>query len=266
MKLDKIFESIITEGISPIVYHSTDFLKLISILKGNKFILSPAVDSEIDLSLNKGMQYYFSTSRTRTASYRDSPFTRRSGIAAFITLDGNALGNRYKGTAVDFFGREDGRKSKPYEQEDRIISNKQEIPNAISYMKSIELFSFTKVVPSEQQIDFMIKSTGGRIPIYFYKDNTSFIAGDTRNALDLRLIMESHDIMEASYATKKWISENVPDEYKRAVLAFVNLVEKIGFTSNIIQSDNQVRTIAKLYNVDFNTLAIIIKKLSMFIM
>ena len=192
MKLNQLYQEIIQEGLSQILFHHTDFGNLLSILNSNKFRLSDASDSSQDAYLSKGRKYYFSTSRTRTASYRWNSLNKTSGIDAFITLDGRSLGNRYKGDAVDFFGgmRESPRSSKPYEQEDRIYTNDKEIPNAMSYITKIEIFSKNKNIPTEEQIDFLITRTGGRIPIYFYKDESSFISGNHMKALDLRLLKE----------------------------------------------------------------------------
>lgn len=268
MKFEQIYNEIIEEGISSILYHHTDMYKLISILKSNVFRLSPVVDSRIDASLNKGRAFYFSTSRTRTASYRKNSLQGLSGISAFITLDGSKLAQRYKGDAVDFYGREDiSRKLTDYEQEDRIMSDKSEIPNALSYITKIELFSSRKIAPDEDDIDDFIKYTKGRVPIYFYKDEQSFMVGNFRKALDLRLLGESEEhLTEASIATRRWIAENVPEKYKRPMLALINLAGKAGFSTVIVNSESQVRTIAKLYNVDFVTLMNLVKKLSMFVM
>ncbi len=267
MNIDDLYREIIQEGISSVLFHHTDFINLLSILKTNKFKLSGASDSSQDAYLSKGRKYYFSTSRTRTASYRWHSLNRSSGIDAFITLDGRSLGARYKGEAVDFFGgMGDGpRKSIPYEQEDRIYTNDKEIPNAVSYITKIEIFSKKKIVPTEDQIDLLITRTGGRIPIYFYKDESSFISGNHMKALDLRLLKEE-TITEASISTRRWIAENVPENYKRPMLAVVNIMSKSGLQLTLTHSEAQLRTIAKLYNVDFVTLTNFVKKMSMFLM
>lgn len=265
MRIGDLYKTILEEGISSVLFHHTDYWNLLGILRKNKFILSTVADSQRDAEINKGRKFYLSTSRTRTSAYRKDSFNSISGIDSFIQLDGRLLSNRFKGAAVDFYGNPNSRNIRSYEQEDRVMSDKPDIPNAISYITRIDLFSNKKHVPSEIEIDDMLRLTGGKVPIYFYKNEQDFMNGNIKKALDLRLIFENV-LNEASIATRRWIAENVPENYKRPMLAVVNLINRSGVQLSITHSDNQIRTIAKLYNVDMVMLSNLVKKMQIFFM
>jgi hypothetical protein len=267
MKFNELYESVLLEeGLSPVLFHHTDIWSLLSILEMDAFKLSPVFDALRDQELNLGRMFYLSTSRTRTASYRFSRMSA-STTSVFLTLDGKKFSNNFKGAPVDFFGKSDReRKSKPYEQEDRIVSNKELIPNALSYITKIEIFKEDNKVPRGLNLDHLVNLTKGKIPVLWYKDKQSYTVGNAAKALDIRLLRESDVVEEASFSTNKWIAENVPKEYRRPLIATINMMGKLGVSLTTTNYENQVRTIAKLYNVDFMMLMSFLKKLSMLIM
>lgn len=140
-KLISIYKSIINEGLSDVLWHKTYINQLNNILKTDKFILSSVGDSTSDKIGKK--QFYLSTARSRTSHYFGA-----GDFTVFIELDGRKLGQRYKGMPVDYWQypmtTTDMMTSK--EMEDRVVSDKPEIPNASSYIKSVSI-----LIPSEYE-------------------------------------------------------------------------------------------------------------------
>lgn len=180
MGLDELYEGLLEEGISPIVYHNTSVKNLFNILATNKFMLSCSELDGLDSHFNATAPFFLSTSRTRTGSYRKANFP----FAAFITLNGRRLAQNYKGVAVDFYGKRDKSRTHhhdEFEQEDRILSKTNTITNFSSYMIRIELFSKTGLTLTEKERE-LLYDLSKNIPVYIYRDEQSFLTGNKRRA------------------------------------------------------------------------------------
>jgi len=121
----------LTEGITDIVFHHTPFDNLFKIIDSNRFMTSVAFAVDADKKQNKGKAYFFSTARTVTGRYNSPGFK-----VTTLVLDGQKLGHNFKGTPVDYWGRAFGSDT---ESEDRIITDKPYIDNAISYIKEVHI-------------------------------------------------------------------------------------------------------------------------------
>ena len=60
---------ILDEGASDVMYHFTNSGALINILRTNEFILTAAVGSVSDFSINKNRFFFFSTTRSKSSGY-----------------------------------------------------------------------------------------------------------------------------------------------------------------------------------------------------
>ena len=163
-------ESLLKEGISPIIYHFTSLQALYQILMSQKFYLKTGVfrDSyEHKLSDGKRM-YYLSTTRNRNANEGYSNAYKSEG-GVRITLDGEKLSHNYKGKPTNYWGDDSALGRMKYlnpdkvgqplkwdnemqqhrndETEDRIWSFHPTIPNALEYIKRIDI-----LLPDENKI------------------------------------------------------------------------------------------------------------------
>lgn len=169
------------EGLSKIVYHGTNMDKLISILENDTFWMTPISNKSDNLH---DKFYYFSVSRVKYGGFMIS-----NNPNVNIVLDGQKLAYKYKGVSVDYWGDKFSDKSvknkllntyyrnKSDENEERIISDNDEIKNAHQYIKEIHILTkydgtnFYEVDESKQfnklrKISKYCKEYN--IPFYFY--------------------------------------------------------------------------------------------------
>lgn len=161
---------ILKEGISSIIYHFTSLPALYQILMSQKFYLKTGVfkDSyEHKLSDGKRM-YYLSTTRIKNANEGYSNAYTSEGSVR-ITLDGEKLSHKYKGTPTNYWGDDsalgrmkylnpdkvgqplrwdkDMQQHRNDETEDRIWSFHPIIPNVMEYIRRIDI-----LLPNENVI------------------------------------------------------------------------------------------------------------------
>jgi len=154
------------EGISDIVFHRTVFTNLIGILKTDQFELRPAFAKPIEQEYTKKKTdlYFMSTARTKNSKYISDSGT------PVLTLDGRKLKQNYSGYGMDYYGpswREIDRGQ--YEQEDRVFSQKPNIPRARNYILMIEIvmgYNAGRQADNIFKIYSMAKKSS--IPIKFY--------------------------------------------------------------------------------------------------
>jgi hypothetical protein len=177
------------EGISPVVYHYSDISPILDILNSNTFKLAPAFKGAEE-PINGGKLYFLSTTRTRTGKYHEQAST-----GVLLKLDGRKLGHNLKGSAVDYWGAGfRGAANGAYEQEDRIVSDKPEIKNAMQYIDGIDIIwnPYGKVRDNTITTMFDVYKMGrtNNIPTNIYTDRASFISGNTKKALTSKEIAE----------------------------------------------------------------------------
>lgn len=121
-KLNKLCDTILenytlTERISGNLYHTTNSLQnVVTIMSRGKFLLTPALGAD-----KRGdYDYFLSVSRSPNNSYF-------SGYTPMFVLDADPIANKYKIQPVDYWGNM-GRPVGKSEQEERILSNSDEIP------------------------------------------------------------------------------------------------------------------------------------------
>ncbi len=165
----------INEGITDIVYHFTDTSELNNILKNNKFTTEAAFGTDSDYYFNKNYPYFFSTTRAKRTGYIVG--------SVKLKLDGRKLGQKYKSTPLEYWSTKtfSARHKKP-EHEDRILTNSDEIPNALSYILAIHV---NKINILENILNNILKITKeNNIPIYFYEDRDDFLDEKIKNSTE----------------------------------------------------------------------------------
>ena len=187
------------ERISSIVYHGTYIHRLYDILKTNEFHLTSNLGTSSD-QIGGDYFYYLSVARIKFGGYMRS-FSLAN--ACILVLDGDKFNNRYKGGPVDYWGREfrsasdslEG-KLRNDENEERIFSDNDTIPKAMSYIKEIHISmsdfkadnedDFFEIVVEHddyqtvKNIARLALSEG--IPVYIYANPSAFQSLDTRKA------------------------------------------------------------------------------------
>lgn len=178
-------------GISPEVFHYTHLTSFINIVLSNKFQASPVIGTASEDPISKGYLYYFSTSRSPNNTYTKS----FADFDIILKLDGRKLGNTYKAHPVDYWGPNFREPNKGLtEQEDRIILNKSEIPNAIAYMKEVRLYNNQSTKLDQPRIDKLFQVLkvlkSRKIPIYVYTDEQAFRINNKNKAITVVQLME----------------------------------------------------------------------------
>lgn len=202
------------EGLSPTLYHSTNFLKGISILEKDKFVLSKTIESGIHHKTDEIRKnpYYLSMARTVQSSFVKK--TLRNGGYIF-ELDGSKLSENHKGKPLDYFNfyshkrrlelakqskyKEEEDLENPnkdnflffFENEDRLYSKKPEIDNFSKYIKAVHIVvirnnSLGEVIIRDSQIKELIrdpiKKLNPSFPVYLYDNKRSINFLDKRKA------------------------------------------------------------------------------------
>lgn len=141
IRLRPLLETVLSERVSDVVYHSTGIYGLESIVKSDTFQLSPLqMAGRIDRGWaeeNDLRDYYYMS----VARSVDSDFIREYSSSNIVfRLDGRKLNANLKSIAFNY-GQEGGRRGIEVtvgdEMEDRIISNKPEIRGFSKYVTGI---------------------------------------------------------------------------------------------------------------------------------
>ena len=180
----------IMEGLSPVLYHSTDVQSLFSIVRTDKFRLTLDLGTDVEIEFRKGGKfYYLSTSRNKSGYFTQN---QASGISnAMLVLDGRKLQARYSGTAVNYWSGGGDHALKNHELEDRLYSHEQYIPNASKYIKEVHiLYDESKSFGSANlnHPKSFIKRTYAKlrrkgIPVYVYLNKRDYLTNRRDNAI-----------------------------------------------------------------------------------
>jgi hypothetical protein len=192
MKYLKLYEEFnITESIAtPILFHFTKIESLYNILKNNTLNLSHNLGSKVDEYGKK--IYYMSFTRTKsTKSGYGTKFINPNAVR--ITFDGTKLNNNYKFLPVDYWGYEKTldimNRPSTDETEDRLVSDKESIPNANKYIKRIDVFIDKDGVVK----DILDNSKKLGIDIYFYDNLKDFEIGNSNKLITPNIKIEGEE-------------------------------------------------------------------------
>jgi hypothetical protein len=219
--------TILSEGLSQIIYHYTYIPHLVSILKTNRFSTSSTLGGNADAWQNKGRHFFFSTQRTKGST----GYGARHGNVCII-LDGRKLNQRHKGHPVDYWNW--SKNPKDYdnksayksallsnELEDRIVTDKPYIENAVDYI--LEIHVYTHHLSSEAFMDIQNNLNG--LPIYYYNDEKQFKLQNKNKSTDpLDINFKSIDPLDAEYHKQRQESKKngVPFYYTFAPMILLH--------------------------------------------
>jgi hypothetical protein len=156
--------------ISEVVYHYSPLHLALEIMQTNRFMLSVAFGTGADRDINKGNLYYFSFARSPDSSYEKH---------AVFKLNGRKFNQRFKGEAVDYWGKEWGKA----ELEDRLFANQPFIEDAASYIEEIHLLMplvWYGTVPTVHQVtldsakELQTSAAGRGIPFFVYTEESAY--------------------------------------------------------------------------------------------
>lgn len=183
----------VRESLSRVVYHATTCEKFKRILRDDAFMLSSSLGTDSDRFSTK-YHYFMSLSTVKFGGFARA---KESIGQVILVLDGDLLNRRYKGAPVDYWGPENRpseiltpedevRHHKFDENEERLFTNDDEIPNALSYIKEAhvlvgvdggkDLFSSMddSAYQAVKSILAFAKSNG--LKVYLYTDKQAYRA------------------------------------------------------------------------------------------
>ena len=209
MKLDNLYESLLEEGISPIVYHSTQSSMLENILSQNELRLAPVFAKPSEASMHTPKMYFLSTARTRTGKYHQGRHH-----SALIKLDGRRLANNLKGMAVDYWGQDyRGFSNGAYEEEDRIFSDQQSIKDITKFILGIDLVDDLKNPRFVRKLAIFCKTRD--IPFRVFTTPRDMVA--QQNEVDLNTIIDEPSKKQPEKYYRNIRRPN-PDGYKEGLI------------------------------------------------
>jgi len=177
------------EGLSSVLFHATSITNMERILNDNEFILSPK---------NKPFpHFYMSFSRNKTngfipylQSLRDSDeenFDPNHDSFVVLKLDGKKLSNNYQGKQVNAFfspdDNDDNDEAAEYReyarlnsfQEDRLLSKKQKIPNAMEYITEVHIVMTENFDPELYALLESMEEIQGAIDVKTFKNVKDYL-------------------------------------------------------------------------------------------
>lgn len=154
-----------------ILYHFTSSHGVFAITQSGKFKLS-AVTAGSDDQINKGRMFYLSMARTRQNAYS------KDTLSAVLELDGTKLKQKYKTAPVDYW-----QDPKYSESEERILSNKPEIP-MWPYLLSLSI-SLEYMTDMSQLRKIVIACKTRKIPVWLYQTAKDMYLGAPHKRINM---------------------------------------------------------------------------------
>jgi hypothetical protein len=224
-------QQILNEGASDILYHFTYMNNLFNILKNNELSLTAAIGSKSDYNINKNKFYYLSTTRSKSSGYKKGDVK--------IVLDGRKIKQNNKITPVDYWqwskNRNDYDSESAYssaltslEQEDRIVSDKPIIENAIKYIIEIHILINT---PNTKRMNIIDICKNNNVKLYLYDNQKNWFnqIKPISNDIDFSNIEDDERYSERiyfDYDIASLIAYNDVDNYN-TITKYLNDVDKI---------------------------------------
>ena len=185
--IESVVKGVISERVSPVVFHFCSYSSCLGICQRNEFVLSHVMRGTADGDVNRDKHYLSLTrQKTNTIGYSQNKDVR-------ITLNGDKLNQRYKGGPVDYWGTSMGKQwymqqgaltghydphQSRTENEDRVFSKDPVIPNANEYIMRIDILLKPdrkgEYNPYYIQCIQEILKTGFQKIVFVYGDDNSF--------------------------------------------------------------------------------------------
>lgn len=191
---------ILSEGLSPIVYHYTNINAALNIVNSGVFELSSTLGSIEEKYAPPGYPYFLSTTRTKTGDYHKIVGTS----AAMFVLDGTWYNQRYPARSVDYWLNRDPLKSygRAHEAEDRLFSKTPTIPiNGVTGLHVLlkDKFPESRHITWIRKVLISAKRRG--IPTYFYTDERAWRRLDTTNTGNIDILKRIDSAQRSGYVS-----------------------------------------------------------------
>lgn len=179
--IEFIYESILDEAATAIVYHYCGVSAAAKILTTGVFQLSSVTGNKSEEMYSPpGYPYFLSTTRSKVGDYH-----RYTGSSAVMfVIDGNWLNQRYKTKAIDYWERswQHSGGTRTSESEDRVFSKEPEIPiGGVTAVHVLLKEQDKNRSPEVRTILITAKKQG--IPAFLYTDESAWRLQDTRKAV-----------------------------------------------------------------------------------
>lgn len=176
---------------SSVLYHITEMINAVRILKGDSFILAPTALRKTEIQHGGGKPHYFmSFARTPHNLFFKTNQSGRNKDYVIFVCDGQKLASNYKIKPVDFLSHPDsaGDIDEEWkggdETEDRLITTKHSIP-AIRYIKEIHFSSGHEIGLTQMVRALALTAKLNNIKIFRYESFGDLIKMNRRKALPL---------------------------------------------------------------------------------
>lgn len=183
--------SIQIQSATPILYHLTECIAAVNILRSDRFELKPVEGTYSEEELSKGY-YFLSTARTPTSSYFKSIYT----YSVILVLDGTQLGARYKIIPVDYW-----RAPSDSEAEDRVLARSPFIDHALRYITAVHIRINNRMTDLAQIKKLCLLH---KVPVYFYTDTKDLRLLNTRKAVEFKPSQILPEVKPLSDYERKW--------------------------------------------------------------
>ena len=237
-----MLKKFLNESMTPQVFRIELLENFYRTITENKFYTSLAY-AKGDIVNNNDYMYFLSTTRTRHNSYTvfGVGSTKPSAI---MTLNGDKLNNRFKSKPVRYFKY---RSVSSDESEDRLLTNKKTIENAISYIKSVDFWLPPFPISEEQYNKFLdVLSILDRsdIPYFIYLDHEAYLVSNKKKAV------ASYKFKEGLKTLKDKINDSFPEDASigenKYYTDFLKIVKLL--SENIIDGRDNSAAIRKILN------------------
>ena len=243
-------KQIIQERFTGVIYHFCSFDAAFYIVKNDRFYLTSVYDTVGEKRHNAGKMYFMSFTRSYNANigyvgYKNGMISKTmnndgrktekdinlNALTVRIEIDGDILSQLNKANTVNFLGRQKGgRGGKDIpdvvinrQQEDRLVSDKPYIPDALKCIRAVYIYSTVDLNENLEVKDMIIlmrNKLDGRVFVFnnweafnnpIYARNIQ-LAIEKNNALDTSSLegdgyQESSDILQLSEGAINTISK-----------------------------------------------------------
>jgi hypothetical protein len=231
----------LNEGVTDIVYHYTNMKAALNILEKDKFLLRPALASsgDVETKFSSGRLYFLSTTRSKVDGFS-------LGNVRF-TLDGRALGQRYKSNPIDYWQWDMSKDSydnlggwksavTSKEHEDRIVSDSPYIPNASKYIKEMHIY-----MDKPSQLVATLQTSGliRKVAVFVYDDKSAYKLGNKRRAIDLSVVLANKEVRINAFDFNDVMRDYFP--YKLAVLVSFGSKKALNTITKLVPDKGKFR-------------------------
>lgn len=203
---------LISEGLSPILFHRTNLYAGSKIMTENRFRLVSPMGTRVEQELTK-KAFYLSTSRSLSGYYDRN----NKSYSCYFVLDGSKLmNNGFSGEPINYWdGFPRGERD---ELEDRVWSNSPNIKPATKYILEVNILFNDKPYDGDYEetqkitiVSIIKECKKNKIPVYLYTDQNAY---NTRNkkktVTDFTILKRNRDFKVTKSSEMKRINFLAP--------------------------------------------------------